>query len=128
MTLTLGAVFRHLQQDIKQSEPEINHFYISGGDVSPDLESFLVEAVKWSVLLEREETKKKSKGAKTTEFVLNPVFAGHFQISYRRKRSIGISTADLLTMFTGDVKSRDAVVKWLVRDDGAQRNLPLDLS
>lgn len=127
MTLTLGAVFRHLQQDIKQSEPEINHFYISEGDVIPELEGFLAEAVKWSVLLEREETKKKAKGAKTTEFVLNPVFAGHFQISYRRKRSIGISTADLITMFTGDVKSRDAVVKGLVRDDGAQRTLPLDL-
>jgi hypothetical protein len=127
MTLTLGAVFRVKQQRTAQSEPEINHFYIPSGEIDKDLEQYLRESVKWSVLFEEEETKKKSIGARTSEYVLNPVYAGHFQISYRKKRSLPLPAGDLRTMFTGDVKQRDGVVRRLVGDDVQTRNLELDL-
>ncbi|MEK6210552.1 MAG: hypothetical protein AABM64_09355 [Pseudomonadota bacterium] len=128
MVLTLGATLKVKHQQVSQSEPEITHFYIQRGDIDDDLDMYLRESVKWSVLFEEPETKKKSMGAKTFEYVLNPVFAGHFQISFRKKRSLPISANDLKIMFTGDVKSRDAVVKALIGEGRSASNLELDLS
>jgi hypothetical protein len=115
LALSLGAIFREKQRDVAQSEPEINHFSIGDGDIGEKLKTYLAEAVKWSVLYELEETKKKSIGVKSFEYVLNPIFSGYFQISYRKKRSIPISADDLLTLLEKDVKQKDVVVRRIAR-------------
>lgn len=127
MVLTMGATLRVKQQRAAQSEPEVTHFHIQRGDIDEELATLLRESLKWSVLFEDEETKKKDIGAKAVDYVLNPVYAGHFQISFRKKRSLPIAAHDLKAMFVGNVKERDAVVRKLLGDDKGTLNLELDL-
>jgi len=142
--LSLGSIFREKQRQVTQSEPEINHFSINGDEINGNIIHYLREAVKWSVLYEERETKKKVVGVKTVEYILNPIFSAYFQISYRKKRSIQISTVDLLVMLEGSVKDKDEVVRRLTRttdstrarnkngtknnDAGVNSTLPLDFS
>lgn len=115
LTLSLGSIFKEKQRQVAQSEPEINHFSINSGDVNENITKYLQEAVKWSVLYEERETKKKYVGIKTVDYILNPIFSAYFQISYRKKRSIPISAEDFLTMLEGDVQRKDEAVRRLTR-------------
>ena len=133
LALTLGTIFREKQRQVAQSEPEINHFSISAGEVNDGLSDYLREAVKWSVLYEEDETKKKNVGVKNIDYVLNPIFSAYFQISYRKKRSIPISATDLLVILEKEVKDKDEVVRRLSRPEDAVRvrrstNLTLPLN
>lgn len=125
LTQCLGSIFRERHRNDRQSEPEVNHFTIQNGDLDAKLQRYLREAEKWSVLFLHRETKMKAVGAASSDFILNPIFAPHFQISYRKKRSLQISALQLLQMFEGDQMARDQ----LVRDLGRRvtENLGLDL-
>lgn len=137
LILSLGSIFREKQRQISQSEPEINHFNITS-DIGDQVQMYLNESVKWSVLYEERETKKKNVGVRQVEYILNPIFSAYFQISYRKKRSISISSTDLLVMLEADVKSKDEVVRRLTRSTESGRSikkknaenltLPLDFS
>jgi hypothetical protein len=62
----------------------------------------LREAEKWSVLFEEEETKLKSDTQfASVEYILNPVYAPYFNITYRKKRKLGLSTDDLEVLIHG---------------------------
>lgn len=115
LALSLGAIFKEKQRDVAQSEPEINHFSIGDGEIGEKLQQYLSEAVKWSVLYETTETKKKNVGVKNFDYVLNPIFSAYFQISYRKKRSIPIATEDILILLERDVKQKDIVVRRIAR-------------
>lgn len=118
----LGSVFLARHRSERQSEPETNHFTLAGGDLGDKLRMYLREAEKWSVLYLGRETKMKSAGSIDTDFILNPIFSPHFQISFRKKRSMQISATQLLQMLEGDQLARDALVRELsrqaARDDG----------
>ena len=111
LAMTLGSLFREFHRDSRQSEPEKNHFTLSGGELSDQLRRYLSEAEKWSVLFIDPETKMKSSGAIESDYVLNPIFAPYFQISFRKKRSIELTTDQLLKMLEGDQKARDELVR-----------------
>lgn len=113
----LGSIFRERHRGDRQSEPEINHFTLAGGDVSEKLRTYLCEAEKWSVLFIARETKMKSAGAIGSDYILNPIFSPYFQISFRKKRSLPISAAQLLVMLEGDQLARDTVVRELGRQE-----------
>lgn len=113
----LGSIFRERHRSDRQSEPEINHFTLAGGDVSDQLRIYLSEAEKWSVLYVTSETKMKSTGAISSDYILNPIFAPYFQISFRKKRSLQVSVAQLLVMLEGDQRARDTLVRELGRQD-----------
>jgi hypothetical protein len=126
MALTMGAVFRQKQRALEQSEPEINHFTISIGQVDEQLANYLSEAVKWSVLYQEPETKMKGTGSRNDEYILNPIFAGHFHISYRKRRSTTFSTDELTVMFEGKLQDRDKLVRSRGGSDEENNNLTLD--
>ena len=126
MALTMGAVFRQKQRALEQSEPEINHFTISVGQVNAELTNYLSEAVKWSVLYQEPETKMKGTGSRNDEYILNPIFAGHFHISYRKRRSTTFSTDELMVMFEGTLQDRDKLVRSRGGSDEGDSNLTLD--
>ena len=109
----LGAIFLERHKSLKQSEPEVNHFTLSGGDVSSRVDKYLLEAEKWSVLFRTRETKMKSTGAADADYILNPIFSPFFQISFRKKRSIPFSAKQILVMLEGDQLERDALVREL---------------
>ncbi|ABR91875.1 Uncharacterized conserved protein [Janthinobacterium sp. Marseille] len=126
LTLSLGAIFKEKQRHVAQSETEINHFSISEGDLTEKLIEYLSEAVKWSVLYEDPETKKKNVGVSTLQYILNPIFSGYFQISYRKKKSIQIAAPDLLGLLEDEVKQKDAIVRRIAREKIDNPTLPLD--
>ncbi len=123
--LRLGSLLSLSQQRPSQSEPERTHFSIQGGEAEIDEEQvgFLSEAIKWSVLFEEKGTKKKDDAdPEGTEYVLNPIYAPYFHISYRKRRRLELSAADAVTLMT---KPYDAV-KLLLRE--YRRRWSVDLS
>ena len=115
----LGTVFELAQQRPSQSESERNHFAITSGRAAleeGDYE-FLSEAVKWSVLFEEPGTKKKDQSIpESTEYVLNPIYAPYFHISYRKKRRIDLSSDDTIVLIRGTVDEIKALYNRFSKD------------
>ena len=119
------------QQRKTQSEPERNHFSVKGGTVGfpKAAEVFFSEAVKWSVLYEDKETKKKSDiEPEAIEYVLNPIYSPYFHISYRKKRKIELTKDEALSLSQGeyeDVKEllKSYKSKWSVETTDENRSL-----
>jgi hypothetical protein len=92
-------------------------------------ESFLAEAVKWSVLFEEKGTKKKAPlEPEGTEYVLNPIYAPYFHISYRKRRKLDITSDDLMCLMGGrydDVRS--LLQRYAAKWDVDLREVPLPL-
>lgn len=107
-TLALGSLFALAHSRPTQSEPEISHFSIGGNTpINPSNQEILNEAVKWSVLFEEEETKKKeSFQVERSQWVLNPIYAPYFGITYRKKRKLEISAHDLHILIEGTYETK----------------------
>lgn len=123
--LRLGSLFALSQQSLSQSEPERTHFSIVGGDAELDgnEKRFFAEAVKWSVLFEEKGTKKKDvAGAEGVEYVLNPIYAPYFHISYRKRRKFDFQPSEVRTIIAGDYTSVSKLLKEF------QRRLAVDLT
>jgi hypothetical protein len=127
----LGSLFSLAQQQPTQSEPERAHFSIQGGgtEIGEDQLKFLSEAIKWSVLFEEKSTKKKDDAdPEGTEYVLNPIYAPYFHITYRKRRRLELSATDAVTLISRpyeDVKRllREYRRRWSV--DLSESSLPL---
>lgn len=107
--LSLGSLFALAHARPSQSEPEINHFSLKGGSApaKEDSEMFR-EAIKWSVLFEERETKVKSEGADVidADWVLNPIYAPYFKISYRKRRKLTLTVEEFRVMALGEFDAR----------------------
>jgi hypothetical protein len=100
----LGKLFALAHRRPSQSEPEINHFSIREGvaALSSSDREFLDEATKWSVLIELEETKTKSESSFTgTEWMLAPIYAPYFRITFRKKRRVELTRDELTVLING---------------------------
>ncbi|HEJ2935017.1 hypothetical protein [Pseudomonas aeruginosa] len=103
--LRLGSIFRALQATPTMSEPEQNQFTINSGQRALNNEElrFLGEAMKYAILVEQLETKTKGAvGSDIIDYQLNPIYSPYFQISYRRKRKLEISTSEFQVLFSGN--------------------------
>lgn len=123
MVQCLGSIFRERHRAIRQSEPEINHFVLGTGELTPQLQAYLDEAEKWSVLSIARETKMKGAAMISYDYILNPVFAPFFQISFRKKRSMKLDAEHLRIMLEGDQGQRNQ----LVRELGKREDDVMDL-
>ncbi|MEE4106246.1 hypothetical protein V2I78_19405 [Pseudomonas viridiflava] len=114
----LGSLFEAYNKRRSQSEPEINHFSISRADtahLSEAAQKILREAKIWSVLAESKGTKDKAEYDVTQyELVLNPIYAPHFKISYRKRRKITLTASELDTMLTHSDSKFELLVRQLV--------------
>lgn len=120
MVQCLGSIFRERHRAARQSEPEINHFVLGTGELTPQLQAYLNEAEKWSVLSITRETKMKGTAMIFYDYILNPVFAPFFQISFRKKRSMKLDAEHLRLMLEGDQGQRNTLVRELgKREDDA---------
>lgn len=116
--LRLGSLFALGHQRPTQSESEQSHFSIGSGIVELSLndQEFLKEAVKWSVLYEHKGTKKKVEfDPETIEYVLNPIYAPYFHISYRKKRKLELSTEDAICLIRGSYDEVSQLLKRFAR-------------
>jgi hypothetical protein len=102
--LRLGSLFSISQQRPSQSEPEVTHFSIGDGTIQleeRDLE-FLREAVKWSILYEEKETKQKdASDPSDTEYILDPIYAPYFHISYSKRRRVKLRSEEVIALIRG---------------------------
>jgi hypothetical protein len=125
--LRTGTYFKYAHKRRTQSEPEQNHFSIQG-NVDSEIQSFLEEAIKWSVLYESRITKQKGGATKLEsedfEYILNPIYAPYFHISYRKKRRIEFTVMEIKTIAFGDLSQFEILLK------SAQKNwkLPIEES
>lgn len=109
--LRLGSVLALAHSRPSQSEPEPSHFSIRQRllQLAPIDIDFINEAIKWSVLFEEEETKQKDEISQSAmEYVLNPIYAPYFRITYRKRRRLEISAEDFAVLSRGtyeDVRS-----------------------
>jgi hypothetical protein len=99
----LGKLFRLSQGRPSQSEAERTHFCIINDQISDSAQSILNEAIKWSVLFQDPESKVKGIRYESSEYILNPIYAPFFGISYNKGRKLEISGHQAETIFTGNV-------------------------
>lgn len=112
--LRLGSLFAIAHQRPTQGEPEQTHFSIGPGAqrLGPEDSAFLREAVKWSVLYEEEETKKKnSADPEDTEYVLAPIYAPYFHISYRKRRKMTLTSDEFIVLTRGKYEEVKALLR-----------------
>jgi hypothetical protein len=103
--LRLGSVFALAQDRPSQSAAEVTHFSVASGALmlSDADNRFLDEAVKWSVLFREKTTKRREMAEpQTEEYVLNPIYAPYFHISYRRRSKLALQAHDLIALIRGD--------------------------
>jgi hypothetical protein len=120
--LRLGSVLALAHSRPTQSEPEPSHFSIRPRVLQLETQDqdFIREAVKWSVLFEEEETKQKDHIAQANvEYVLNPIYAPYFRITYRKRRRLEFTAEEFVTLTRGtydDVRSllKRLTEQWLV--------------
>ncbi len=129
--LRLGSVFALAHSRPTQSEPEPSHFSIRQRvmQLEPQDQEFIREAVKWSVLFEEEETKQKDQIAQANiEYVLNPIYAPYFRITYRKRRRLEFTAEEFVTLTRGSYGDVRALLKrltdqWLVDLDEVNETL-----
>lgn len=99
----LGRLFRLSQGRPSQSEPERTHFSIINEEVSQASQKVIDEALKWSVFFKEPESKVKGVRYESSEYVLNPIYAPFFGISYNKGRKLEIACNHAETMLTGGI-------------------------
>jgi hypothetical protein len=112
--LGLGSLFAlaHLRPALSESEQ--SHFSIVRGaeELTDDDQDFIREATKWSVLFEEEATKlKQNYQPETMEYVLNPIYAPYFHISYRKKRKLELKSEDVIRLIRGSYEDVSVILK-----------------
>lgn len=127
VTSTLGQIFRLSHARPSQSEAERTHFTVSSGDLSEEASTILSECIKWSVLFEVTESKAKDVRLPYADFVLNPIFAPHFGISYNKGRKLDIQADDATRLLVGGRDDMNRLIKgyqkaWKL-DEGEQFHL-----
>ncbi len=118
ITGRLGRIFEAFNRRRSQSEPEVNHLSIDNADrsdLSAQAELLLREAKIWSVLYEEKDTKNKSDyDIAQTDLILNPIFAPHFGISYRKRRKVTLRAAQANVLLCQSTAQYEMVLKQLV--------------
>lgn len=101
LVATLGQIFQLSQQRPSQSETEKTHFSLPAEGLSDVESNLLSEAEKWSVLIKQEETKVKDTRFKQFEYLLNPIYAPYFGISYNKGRKLELSSDQAKVLLSG---------------------------
>lgn len=118
ITGRLGRVFEAFNRRRSQSEPEVNHLSIDNADwekLSEKANLLLREAKIWSVLYEAKDTKNKSDyDIAQTDLILNPIYAPHFNISYRKRRKVTLHPSQADVLLCQSTESYEMVLKQLV--------------
>lgn len=127
----LGKLFRLSQARLSQSEAERTHFSILDEEVVGNSKSVLDEAVKWSVLFEEPETQVKGNRYESNDYVLNPIYAPFFGISFNKGRKLEIRSRDADVILSGPIEQftlllRQYEKKWVIASNEDQFEFDLD--
>lgn len=128
--LLLGNIFEKFHRDIKQSEPEKNHFTSDFDRLSDESKVFLKNAELYSVLQKKEETKDKSASidSNNIEYHLNHIYAPYFQISPRRIRSLKLDYKNLDLIIHGDIEKAHEISNLIVKKINGNNHLQIKIN
>lgn len=97
----LGNLFSAIHKSPRQGEPEINHFS-ADGDLDAETMKYLENCRQENLLQWLPSTKQKSSTDYLPDaFRLNPCFAPHFGISWRRKKKLVLTPDDIRNLCSG---------------------------
>lgn len=120
----LGNVFEKLHRNPKLSEPEQNHFSTEYEKLSSKAKTFLSNAVLYSVLQKKQETKEKSNAINSNkwEFHLNHIYTPYFEISARKKRKLEIKSHIFEALISEEITVAEMAAKNLVPERNKETN------
>ncbi len=105
---SLGSLFRSFILDPQVKKFEVNHFSIRKGGLLQEKEQEIIQnvlrdATMWGVFIAEKTNKAKSNGRKylvynNSDYILNPILAPYYEISYRKKQKCEIYDNDFLNM------------------------------
>ncbi len=106
----LGRLFEVLHKGPRQSEPEINHFQIAD-EPDTETEAMLQRCREEAILRWLPGNKQKSSSdQQRNAWQLHPRYAPFFNVSWRRKKMLRLSGADLKVLFFGTQKEWRALM------------------
>jgi hypothetical protein len=115
----LGMLFRLKQRIRTQSRPENIHFSVdtlSLNSVDTKIKKLLTEAKIWNVLQEHTATKGTTEDIATKEYMLTPILAPYYQITYRKKHKIDFSPDELKTVFLESDENFEVLYNRYIKD------------
>jgi len=129
----LGKLFELAHNNPAQSFAEVNLFaFISSAEEAKlsseeiaDSELLLRELLMWSVVTERDNTKKwnSSQNNSLKEYRLHPMLSSYFGISFRKKRKYDFNYSEIKTIFLGtDVEYQELHKKYAEKNNNENEN------
>lgn len=102
----LGSLFEACLRDTRAKKFEVNSFSIKTTKIlsekeESELKSVLHDAIVWGVLIPSKATKIKNKGDVIydgRDYILHPIFAPHFKISYRKRQKCELKDVEVYSM------------------------------
>ncbi|MGQ0512578.1 MAG: ORC-CDC6 family AAA ATPase [Betaproteobacteria bacterium] len=132
--LRLGTLFALAHSRPTQSEPEQSHFAITRGadELLNEDQDLLLEALRWSVLVEEPSTKQKDPTRPdAVDYVLNPIYAPYFFLSYRKRRKLELTSEQLICLIRGSINEYTELMRTFKRrwnvEDSATASVVLPL-
>ena len=102
----LGNLFAEFLKDPRAKKFEVNSFSIIASKMdneqTKELKAILRDAVVWGVLIPSKANKIKNKGDIVfdgRDYMLHPIFAPYFKISYRKRQKCELKDVDIYSMF-----------------------------
>jgi len=101
LLLGLGRIFGLMATEAEGHTPEVNQFHLSDGDSSAedqrDSEQLLTQGTMHLALIRPAGTKLADEGdTRAYDYMVHPIFTPFFVFSYRKKRKMNLSAADLI--------------------------------
>lgn len=111
--MALGYLFSLSHRRPGLQKPEVTHFSFKGAkELTSDDAEFLKESLKWNVLLWSTSTKETDPlKTKLSEYMLNPIYAPSFFISYRKKLKLELEIDDFSALRSGSPEKTEAVFR-----------------
>lgn len=126
LTMSLGTVFQalHTGRNTTLGEPEVNHFSVAADQLAADssgVRELLAEAVLWAILQNRPSTKDKEveRKADTLDYHLNHIYCPYFGISYRQKRKVELSVAQLASLSGSEEVALRSTIRGVLKEERA---------
>ena len=107
----LGRVFECLAKDKEPGTPEVNQFFIEGGDCDEEVDKLLSVAVKNLALIRSPGNKLYGAQTKAYDYSVHPIFAPFFIFSYRRKRKMPLLASELKGLTENPTNFVDMVLR-----------------
>lgn len=110
LVMSLGSLFAKIAAYRGKIAPELVQFDIEGEQSDQTRE--IIDASVMNLALVRMSTNKMSgKEIKTYQYSLHPIFAPYFQFSYRKKRKLSLTDADIIGCIENPEVTVDAILK-----------------